>query len=219
MEACDIDLKKYMRAQRRAFTQCEVCTLGSQLLNGLSWLHSHDILHRDLKPQNILLVTKTAPLKICDLGLARTVSPGRAYTLEVATIYYRPPELFLGASSYGKDLDMWSVGCVLYEMCTDTVAFRGDTGIEMLFLIFRKLGTPSARVWPGIVTMPHWIPGNFPVWHAAERGCTDALPPLATLLGQLWHYDPSVRPTCDVALRDPLFAHAKPMASLPPISV
>ena len=87
-----------------------------QLLDGVSYLHSHRILHRDLKPQNLLLDTE-GHIKLADFGLSRSFSlPTRVYTHEVITLWYRAPELLLGGKLYCTAIDLWSLGCIMIEM-------------------------------------------------------------------------------------------------------
>ena len=81
-----------------------------QLLKGLSYCHSRNILHRDLKPQN-LLINRTGELKLADFGLARAFGiPVRCYSAEVVTLWYRPPDVLFGAKLYTTSIDMWSAG-------------------------------------------------------------------------------------------------------------
>eukprot|EP00980_Cylindrotheca_fusiformis_P026578 scaffold16490_cov113-Cylindrotheca_fusiformis.AAC.6 len=87
-----------------------------QLLLATDHLHKNSIMHRDLKPANIL-ITKDGTVKLADFGLARQLLPGRLYTNAVATIWYRAPELLLGSVSYGTKIDLWSIGCILVELC------------------------------------------------------------------------------------------------------
>ncbi|KAG8920004.1 Cyclin-dependent kinase catalytic subunit, partial [Tulasnella sp. 408] len=109
-----------------------------QLIKGLHYCHCHRILHRDLKPQN-LLIDSEGNLKLADFGLARAFGiPLRTYTHEVVTLWYRAPEVLLGSRHYSTAIDMWSVGCIMAEMIMKgTPLFPGDSEIDQIFRIFR----------------------------------------------------------------------------------
>ena len=113
-------------------------------------------MHRDMKPQNIL-VDATGRLKITDFGLARAFSvPMKPYTHEVVTLWYRAPELLLGATEYSIAVDMWSVGCIFFELVQQTPLFPCENEIGMIQGIFELLGTPNCgmQVWPDYPSMP-----------------------------------------------------------------
>ncbi len=126
------------------------CALyGRMLAEGVAYLHSNGIIHRDLKPAN-LLVDWEGILKIADFGQARAIDIGlevngrrSELTYQVCTRWYRAPELLYGATNYGYDVDLWSVGCILGEMLQRWPLFKGDTDIEQLSLVVRALGTPK----------------------------------------------------------------------------
>lgn len=171
-EFLDLDLKKYMEAlpvaeggrgkalpegsqemQRLGLGKDMVKKFMAQLVEGVRYCHSHRILHRDLKPQN-LLIDRDGNLKLADFGLARAFGvPLRTYThevsreiaievnftltMQVVTLWYRAPEILLGGRQYSTGVDMWSVGAIFAEMCTRKPLFPGDSEIDEIFKIFK----------------------------------------------------------------------------------
>lgn len=125
-----------------------------QMLLAVHAVHCNSIMHRDIKPQNIL-IGQDGNLKLADFGLARSFTvPLRPFTHEVVTIWYRPPELLLGATDYTIAVDMWSIGCIFFELCALIPLFNRDNEIQMINLIFQRLGTPNERIWPGCTNLP-----------------------------------------------------------------
>jgi len=166
-EFLDVDLKRYMdnmNKSRSPITMHIVKKFLHQLNSGLVYCHSHRILHRDLKPQN-LLIDKRNNLKLADFGLARAFGiPMRTYTHEVVTLWYRAPEVLLGSRHYSTAVDMWSVGCIFAEMALQgQPLFPGDSEIDQIFKIFKILGTPNDDIWPGVGKLPDYKP-TFPQW-------------------------------------------------------
>ncbi|XP_014554690.1 glycoside hydrolase family 18 protein [Bipolaris victoriae FI3] len=213
-EFLDLDLKKYMEALPvsmggRGKALPEGSGLAGQTLNmddktvkkfmmqlcqGVRYCHAHRVLHRDLKPQN-LLIDKECNLKLADFGLARAFGvPLRTYTHEVVTLWYRSPEILLGGRQYSTGVDMWSVGCIFAEMCTRKPLFPGDSEIDEIFKIFRILGTPSEQDWPGVTSFPDFKP-SFPKW--AKTDIANIVTNLdevgLDLLDALLVYDPAGR--------------------------
>lgn len=138
-----------------------------QLLEALKYCHLNRILHRDLKPQN-LLVDLQGHIKLADFGLARAFNiPLRAYTHEVVTLWYRAPEILLGTKLYTTGVDIWAIGCIFAEMMMLAPLFSGDSEIDQLYKIFRVLGTPDNTVWPGIVHLPDFK-ASFPRWEPMQ---------------------------------------------------
>jgi len=162
-EFLENDLKKYMKSLNGHLTPSTVKNLCHQLFRGTEFCHANRIIHRDLKPQN-LLIDSHLRLKIADFGLARAFTvPVPKYTHEVVTVWYRPPEILLGASVYSIPIDIWSIGCIFGEMATGAPLFAGDSEIDTIFKVFQKLGTPSEEMWPGVSELPDFKP-NFPKW-------------------------------------------------------
>ena len=147
-------------------------------------------------------------LKLADFGLARAFGlPVRAYTHEVVTLWYRAPEILLGAKHYSTPVDVWSIGCIFAEMVNGRPLFPGDSEIDELFKIFRLLGTPDARSWPGVDALPDYK-DSFPKW--PRRNLAEAVPDLEPagldLLAGMLRYAPGDRLTAKAALSHPYFA-------------
>ncbi|XP_078172311.1 cyclin-dependent kinase C-2-like [Carex rostrata] len=134
-----------------------------QLLTGLQYCHDNKVLHRDIKGSN-LLIDNEGNLKLADFGLAKILSDEliifitRNYETEiltncVITLQYRPPELLLGSTKYGPEVDMWSVGCVFAELLLGKPIFPGEDEMDQLKKIFEICGTPDENNWPGVTQM------------------------------------------------------------------
>uniref|UniRef100_A0A1I7XRK3 cyclin-dependent kinase n=1 Tax=Heterorhabditis bacteriophora TaxID=37862 RepID=A0A1I7XRK3_HETBA len=153
-EYVDRDLKQYMDACSNVLSLNNIRLFLFQLLRGLAYCHQRRVLHRDLKPQN-LLITLKGELKLADFGLARAKSvPTKTYSNEVVTLWYRPPDVLLGSTDYSTHIDMWGVGCILFEMIAGRALFPGSTTDEQLELIFRTLGLPRRDRHPTICERP-----------------------------------------------------------------
>ncbi|KAM0746290.1 Pkinase-domain-containing protein [Meredithblackwellia eburnea MCA 4105] len=207
-EYLDLDLKRYMDkvGEGEGLGPDIVQKFTYQLIKGVYYLHSHRILHRDLKPQN-LLINKDGNLKLADFGLARAFGiPLRTYTHEIVTLWYRAPEVLLGSRHYSTGVDMWSVGCIFAELIMRQPLFPGDSEIDEIFRIFRLLGTPDDDVWPGVTSLPDYKT-SFPTWYAKDLaenivGCT---PESAELLTGMLMYDPAKRMSAKTALKADYF--------------
>lgn len=140
-EHCDQDLKKYFDSLNGEIDADVVKSFMYQLLRGLAFCHSHNVLHRDLKPQN-LLINKNGELKLADFGLARAFGiPVKCYSAEVVTLWYRPPDVLFGAKLYTTSIDMWSAGCIFAELANaGRPLFPGSDVDDQLKRIFKLLG-------------------------------------------------------------------------------
>ncbi|KAM7521349.1 hypothetical protein LguiB_020311 [Lonicera macranthoides] len=208
-EYMDTDLKKFIKTYRQTGDHIPTKTIKSlmyQLCKGVAFCHGHGVLHRDLKPHNLLMDRKTSMLKIADLGLARAFTlPIKKYTHEILTLWYRAPEVLLGATHYSTGVDMWSVGCIFAELVTKQPLFPGDSELQQLLHIFRLLGTPNEELWPGVGELKNWH--EYPQWKPRQMSLAvlnlddDGL----DLLSKMLRYEPSKRISAKKAMEHPYF--------------
>ena len=133
-------MKKYLDVCEGGLDITIVKSFLFQLLTGVAYCHHHRVLHRDLKPQN-LLINREGELKLADFGLARAFGiPVRSYTHEVVTLWYRAPDVLLGSRKYSTPVDIWSIGCIFAEMVNGAPLFTGSSEEKQLEIIFEKLG-------------------------------------------------------------------------------
>jgi cyclin-dependent kinase 1 len=214
-EFLSMDLKKYMDTElgNKVMQPPLVKNLLFQVLQGMCFCHQRRVIHRDLKPQNLLVEVKknsTDPpvIKLADFGLARAIGvPIRAYTHEVITLWYRAPEILLGTQRYSLPVDMWSIGCIFAEMSRGKPIFQGDSEIDQLFQIFRILKTPTEQEWPGVTSFPDYKP-SFPKWAENKLNAKMAKSLNESgldLLAQMLIYDPSDRISARNAMKHPYF--------------
>ncbi|EPR77943.1 Cyclin dependent protein kinase [Spraguea lophii 42_110] len=131
--------------------------MAYQIISGVDYCHKRGILHRDIKPQNILM-DRSGNMKLADFGLARVISvPLRTYTHDIITLWYRPPELLLGFRHYSYSVDIWSIGCIVAELRILRPLFPGDSEIDQIFRIFKIMGTPTEDTWPGVTKLPNFV--------------------------------------------------------------
>ncbi|XP_037948423.1 cyclin-dependent kinase 2-like [Teleopsis dalmanni] len=212
-EYLNMDLKKLLDKQKSAFTPQLIKSYMYQLLDSISFCHVKRILHRDLKPQNLLIDAK-GQIKLADFGLGRTFSiPMRAYTHEVVTLWYRAPEILLGSKYYATGMDIWSLACIFAEMIQRRALFPGDSEIDQLYRIFRTFGTPDNANWPGVQNFPEYK-ANFPKW--VTQNIPDAIKNHSgfDLFKQMVIYDPTRRITAKNALKHPYFENVEPVTEV-----
>ncbi|KAJ7591385.1 kinase-like domain-containing protein [Mycena floridula] len=213
-ELMEADLHAIIRSGQ-PLTDAHFQSFLYQTLCGLKYIHSANVLHRDLKPGN-LLVNADSELKICDFGLARGYTPGGGtskaagnqgfMTEYVATRWYRAPEIMLSFANYTTAIDVWSVGCILAELLGGKPIYKGRDYVDQLNQILHYLGTPSEdtlrrvgspRAQDYIRSLP--IKPRVPFSTLFPHGN-----PLAIdLLSQMLCFDPAKRISCDQALNHP----------------
>ena len=206
-EYLDLDLKRHMDSSADFKNHHIVKSFLYQILRGIAYCHSHRVLHRDLKPQNLLIDRRTNSLKLADFGLARAFGiPVRTFTHEVVTLWYRAPEILLGARQYSTPVDVWSVGCIFAEMVNQKPLFPGDSEIDELFKIFRIMGTPNEETWPGVSSLPDYK-SAFPKWPSVDLATVvPTLEPLGLdLLSKMLCLDPTRRINARTALEHEYF--------------
>lgn len=206
-EYLDQDLKKYLDVCDGGLNPTIVKSFLFQLITGVAYCHHHRVLHRDLKPQN-LLINREGQLKLADFGLARAFGiPVRSYTHEVVTLWYRAPDVLLGSRHYSTPVDMWSIGCIFAEMANGTPLFTGTTERTQLDTIFRHLGTPDETTFPGVSQLPDWR-NDFTVYSAPKtlKVLVQSLDDDGiNLLESLLTFDPARRITAQDARKHPYF--------------
>ena len=210
MDFIEHDLKALLSTLPEPFLLSETKTLLLQILSATAFLHSHWILHRDLKTSNLLLNNR-GTIKLADFGLARyTADPRPPLTQLVVTLWYRAPELLLGAATYGFEIDAWSIGCIFGELLTREPLLQGKNEIDQLTKMFELLGVPTEETWPGFRRLPNAKSLTFPKTAGTTGSLLRSRFPLLTnagvdLLDGLLRMDPARRTSAESALEHPFF--------------
>ncbi|KAK4509746.1 uncharacterized protein ATC70_007048 [Mucor velutinosus] len=219
LEYMDHDLSGILGHPNFNFEPAHAKSLVKQMLEGLAYLHHMGILHRDIKGSNLLINNK-GELKIADFGLARVFEKNRAhdYTNRVITLWYRPPELLLGATAYGPAVDIWGVGCIMLEFFTGKAVFNGQDEVSQIDSIYKIMGTPSVETWPTVKELP-WYEMVRPAENYVSKfreSYQSLLSPGALELSEaLLSMDPLKRPTATQALEFSYFKQELPEPVMP----
>lgn len=207
-EFVDTDLKKLIdTTESQGLDKLQTKSFLYQLIRGTNFIHKLKVLHRDLKPQN-LLITNDGIMKIADFGLARGFGiPVKNYTHEVVTLWYRPPDVLLGSKNYLTTVDVWSIGCIFGEMINGKALFQGQNELDQLKKIFKIRGTPDEKSYPDVKNLPEWANNDFEIYKAEEL--SKVCPKLDSygidLLGKMLKVNPDERITLEEALVHPYF--------------
>ncbi|OKL62444.1 Serine/threonine-protein kinase ppk23 [Talaromyces atroroseus] len=220
MDFLEHDLKTLLDDMQEPFLPSEIKTLLQQILSATEFLHSHWILHRDLKTSNLLLNNR-GEIKIADFGMARYYGDPLPTQLTqlVVTLWYRSPELLLGAEKYGAEIDMWSIGCIFGELLKKEPLFQGRNEVDQLSKIFAITGPPTQQVWPTFRSLPNAKSLRLPASSTSSTTSSSTKnPPLLPrsnfpyltnaglhLLSLLLALNPASRPTAAECLEHPYF--------------
>lgn len=185
-----------------------------QVVCGVNYLHSLKYIHRDIKPDNIL-ISSEGKIILTDFDLCRQESKGKddPMTRTAVTLYYRAPELFFGDSYYGNKIDIWSIGCVFAELITGKPLFKANNELGTLSNIIETIGCPSEENWPGVSQLPNYLPftgGEFKLGKMLEEGGLSKEG--IGIVTKMLMLDPKKRPSCEELLKDEYFK--KDIASL-----
>lgn len=210
MEFLEHDLKTLQEDMQDPFVPSEIKTIMHQLTSAVGYLHDHWILHRDLKTSNILM-NNQGEIKIADFGMARYYgNPPPQLTQLVVTLWYRSPELLLGAEAYDHTIDMWSVGCIFGELLGKQPLLQGKNEVAQLSKVFEFCGVPTQDEWPEFKRLPNAKSLRLPRSKQTISDVVRAKFPFLTAAGSslfcsLLSLNPHQRPNAEEVLKHSYF--------------
>ncbi|XP_022251996.1 cyclin-dependent kinase-like 4 isoform X1 [Limulus polyphemus] len=211
-EYCDHTVLDILEKNPRGVPDQLTKRLIWQTLQAVNFCHQHNCIHRDVKPENILL-TKEGIVKLCDFGFARTLSPGENYTDYVATRWYRAPELLVGDTQYGPAVDVWAIGCVTAELMRGEALWPGKSDVDQLYLIRKTLGDLIPRHMQIFRSNNFFAGVNIPEPEVRDS-LDNKLPKFIDdsgldFLKKCLDKDPQKRYTCEELLKHPYLSQVK----------
>ena len=194
------------RKRKDIFPPILIKLFAYQIFYGLHQIHKKSIVHRDIKPQNLLINEETCELKICDFGSAKKLVADENNTSYIQSRYYRAPELIYGCQNYTTSIDIWSAACVIAEMIlVGRPLFMGETSVGQIFEIAKIIGSPTSD---DLMSFPHHLIINLPEMKEVElKSVFPAHAPkdLISLLEEIFVYAPKLRPSASECLNHECF--------------
>ncbi|GAA5914462.1 hypothetical protein JCM6882_003026 [Rhodosporidiobolus microsporus] len=214
LEFLTTDLEAVIRDKALVFQQGDIKSWMLMTMKGLDFCHRNWVLHRDMKPNN-LLIAADGTLKLADFGLAREYADeGAKMTCQVVTRWYRSPELLLGCRSYSTGVDQWAAGCIFAELMLRVPFMAAESDMEQLNMIFSAMGTPDEGVWPGFSKLANGASFEKKPKTDLRMLFSAASSEALDLMEKLLAYDPRKRITAKESLYHPYF-HTAPLATHP----
>jgi renal tumor antigen len=210
----ELNMYEWIRGRRSYLPEAKLKNYIWQLLRAIDHMHTNGIFHRDIKPENVLINSEA--LKLADMGSCRSINSKQPYTEYISTRWYRSPECLLTDGYYGPKMDLWGVGCVLFEVIALRPLFPGKNELDQVNRIHQVTGTPSSE----LLSRFQQHATHMEIKFAAKTGTgIDSLIPHASencreLIKQLLIYEEEARITASQALKHPFFREFReePMA-------